>query len=118
MDVAAAAGERWQTTLRLPVDASFVGLRGHVEIERAIDAITITPTAVVDAGARPLVPVVLAAAKYPAATLFFHSEQLYPEAQGFWTIGGQASQVTVGVCRRARPLPSCCACTRARKPTA
>ena len=78
-------GEQWQTTLWLPVDASFVGLRGPVELERAIAAITITPTAVVDAGARPLVPIVLAAAKYPAATLFFHNEQLYPEPQGFWT---------------------------------
>jgi hypothetical protein len=88
-------GERWQTTLRLWVDANFVGLRGPVEIERAIDAITITPTAVIDAGARPLVPVLLAAAKYSAATLYFHTEQLYPEPQGFWTIGGEASQITV-----------------------
>jgi hypothetical protein len=87
--------ERWRTTLWLPVDASFVGLRGDVALERAIAGITITPTSVVDAGARPLVPVVLAAAAYPSASLFFHTEQLYPEAQGFWTIGGQASQVTV-----------------------
>jgi hypothetical protein len=57
--------ERWQTTLWLPVDASFVGLRGPVDFERAIESITITPIAVVDAGARPLVPVVLAAANYP-----------------------------------------------------
>ena len=89
------ANERWLTTLWLPVDASFVGLRGPVELERAIDAITITPKAVVDAGDRPLVPVVLAAAHYPSATLFFHTEQLYPEAQGFWSIGGGTSRVTV-----------------------
>jgi hypothetical protein len=89
------AGELWKATLWLPVDASFVGLRGPVELERAIDAFTITPTAVVDAGARPLVPVVLAAANYPGATFFFHNEQLYPEAQGFWTIGGESSKVTV-----------------------
>ena len=79
----------------LAADASFVGLRGSPELERSIDAITITPTAVVDAGARPLVPVVLAAANYPGATMYFHTEQLYPEAAGFWTIGGQSSQVTV-----------------------
>ena len=87
--------ERWQTTLWLPVDASFVGLRGPVEVERAIESITITPVVVVDAGARPLVPVVLAAAHYPPASVFFHDEQLYPEAQGFWTIGGRTSRVTV-----------------------
>ena len=93
--MAPQARSRWTTTLWLPVDASFVGLRGSVEVERAIDAITITPTTVVDAGARPLVPIVLAAAEYPTATFFFHNEQLYPEPRGFWTIGGQASQVTV-----------------------
>ena len=87
--------ERWQTTLWLPVDASFVGLRGPVEFERAIESITITPIAVVDAGSRPLVPIVLAAANYPAASMYFHDEQLYPEPAGFWTIGGRSSHVTV-----------------------
>ena len=89
------AGQPWHTTLWLAADASFVGLRGPAELERAIDAITITPAAVVDAGARPLVPVVLAAANYQGAMFYFHNEQLYPEPQGFWTIGGQSSQVTV-----------------------
>ena len=87
----------WSTTLWLPVDANFVGLRGPVEIERAIDAITITPTEIVDAGARPHVPVVLAAAAYPGASMFFHNEQMYPEPTGFWTIGGRAAEVTVAV---------------------
>jgi len=87
--------ERWHTTLWLPVDANFVGLRGAADFERAIDSITITPTTVVDAGARPLVPVVLAAANYPGASVYFHDEQSYPEAQGFWTNGGRATHVTV-----------------------
>jgi hypothetical protein len=90
-------GEQFQAPLWLPIDASFVGLRGPVELERAVASITITPLSVVDAGARPLVPVVLAAAAYPAATLFFHDEQLYPEPQGFWTLGADASHVTVAV---------------------
>jgi hypothetical protein len=79
------------------VDANFVGLRGPVEIERAIEAITITPTAIVDAGARPHLPVVLAAAAYPGASMFFHNEQMYPEPTGFWTIGGRSAEVTVAV---------------------
>lgn len=88
-------GARWQASLWLPVDASFVGLRGPVELERAIASITITPTAVIDVGARPLVPVVLAAAHYQSATMFFHDEQMYPEAQGFWAAGGESSHITV-----------------------
>ena len=90
-------GEVWQTTLWLPLDASFVGLRGPAELEREVQSITITPSAIVNAGDRPHVPVVLAAATYPAASLFFHDEQMYPEPNGFWTIGNHASQVTVAV---------------------
>jgi len=89
--------QRWETTLWLPVDASFVGFRGPAEIERAIANITITPGAVVDSGDRPLIPVVLAAAAYPAASVFFHEEQMYPEPQGFWTMGARASRLTVAV---------------------
>ena len=90
-------GELWQTKLWLPLDASFVGLRGPAELERDVDAITITPGAIVNAGDRPNVPVVLAAAAYPVASVFFHDEKMYPEATGFWTMGGRASQVTIAV---------------------
>jgi hypothetical protein len=91
------AGQQWQTTLWLPVDANFVGLRGSAELERDIASITITPSAVADVGDRPHVPIVLAAATYPAANLYFHDEQMYPEAQGFWTQGAHTSQVTVAM---------------------
>lgn len=90
-------GQQFQTPLWLPVDANFVGLRAPVELERAVASITITPVSVVDAGARPLVPTVLAAASYPAASLFFHDEQLYPEPQGFWTLGNASAHFTVAV---------------------
>ena len=90
-------GQQFQTPLWLPVDASFVGLRAPVELERAVASITITPVTVVDAGARPLVPTVLAAVSYPAASLFFHDEQLYPEPQGFWTLGNATAHFTVAV---------------------
>jgi hypothetical protein len=90
-------GELWRSEVWLPLDASFVGLRGPAELEREVQAITITPSTVVNAGDRPQVPVVLAAAQYPAASFFFHDEQMYPEAQGFWTIGSHTAQVTVAV---------------------
>lgn len=89
--------QKWETTLWLPVDASFVGFRGPAEIERAITNITITPRAVLDTGDRPRIPVVLSAASYPAASVFFHEEQMYPEPQGFWTIGAHTSRLTVAV---------------------
>jgi len=95
--VAAQPNQLWSTSLRLPVNASFVGLRGWVGGDRAIVASAIRPTAVVDAGARPIVPVVTAAAHYGDATLFFHDDRLYPEQDGFWILGGRTSDVTVAV---------------------
>jgi hypothetical protein len=89
--------EKWRTSLWLPVDSGFVGLRGPIEMERAVAAITITPSTIVDAGARPRVPQVLSAAAYPGATFFFHNEQMYPEPQGFWTIGKRSAELTVAV---------------------
>ncbi|HEX6214548.1 MAG TPA: hypothetical protein VFZ38_07015, partial [Vicinamibacterales bacterium] len=74
-----------------------VGLRGSAELERAIDTITITPTAVVDAGSRPIVPAVTAAAHYGPVSVFFHDERMYPEPAGFWTPGRRTSAVTVVV---------------------
>ena len=37
------------------------------------------------------------ATRYPGASVFFHDEQMYPEAQGFWTMGAHSVQVTVAV---------------------
>jgi len=88
-------GEKWRTSMWLPVDANFVGLRGPLEIERAIAAIAITPTTIIDAGARPRLPPVLSAGVYNGTTVFFHSEQMYPEPLGFWTVGRRSADVTV-----------------------
>jgi hypothetical protein len=95
--VQAQPNQLWSASLWLPVNASFVGLRGPVELEQAIDSIAITPTAVVDAGARPIVPTVTAAAHYGDATLFFHDDRIYPEPNGFWILGGRTSALTVAV---------------------
>jgi hypothetical protein len=95
--VRAQPNQLWTTTLRLPVNASFVGLRGPNELERAIESIRITPTDVVNAGARPIVPVVTAARQYGDADIFFHDDRMYPEENGFWTLGRRTAQVTVAV---------------------
>ncbi len=91
------AGETWHTSLWLALDAGFVGFRGPQEMERAIASITITPTAVVDVGARPRVNEVLSAAAYGDVMCYFHHEHMYPEPNGFWTIGRSSADVTVAV---------------------
>ncbi|MDP2320728.1 MAG: hypothetical protein Q8O42_15480 [Acidobacteriota bacterium] len=92
-----APGGSWHTSVWLALDASFVGFRGPAEMEQAIASITITPTAVVDSGARPLVGEVLSAATYHGVMFYFHDEQMYPEPGGFWTIGRHSAEVTVAV---------------------
>jgi hypothetical protein len=89
LDAAAAGGQQWHTTLWLPVDANFVGLRGPDALERAIESITITPTAVVDAGRVRSCRSCSRPAIIPARPFIFHNEQLYPEAQGFWTMAAR-----------------------------
>jgi hypothetical protein len=66
-----------------------------VDLERAIQRITIVPTAVVDRGLRPALPQVLSASRYRSAAVFFHDEQLYPEPAGFWTMGRRRMAVTI-----------------------
>jgi hypothetical protein len=89
------ANERWHTSVDLPVNASFVGFRGSTDAERAVKSIIVTPQRLVDEGARPQLPVVLAAAQYGDVGVFFHDEQLYPETAGFWTMGKRTMAVTM-----------------------
>lgn len=98
------ASDTWRTNVWLALDASFVGFRGPAELERAIDNITITPTTVVDVGARPLVGEVLSAATYGDVMFYFHDEQMYPEPSGFWTTGQRSAEVTVAM-RPSRTAP-------------
>jgi hypothetical protein len=100
-----AAGSTWRTRFWLGVDAGFVGFRGPVEMERAIAAISITPTAIVDAGARPRLHEVLSAATYGGVMFYFHNEQMYVEKNGFWTMGKRSSEVTIATApERAAPV--------------
>jgi hypothetical protein len=85
----------WHADFSLAADASFVGFRGSVDLERAIAAIRVSPTRVVDAGHRPITPVVLAARRYDGTAVLFHDEQTYPENGGFWTIGRRRTELTI-----------------------
>lgn len=91
------AGETWHASMWLALDAGFVGFRGPLEMERAITSITLTPTSVVDVGARPRLGEVLSAASYQNVMFYFHNEQMYPEPNGFWTVGNRSAEVTVAV---------------------
>jgi hypothetical protein len=92
-------GARFTTTLDLPLDANFVGFRGNNELERDVARIAFTATSVVSAGLRPILPQVLAAGRYEGALVFMHEEYLYPEANGFWTIGNRPNRLTIASLR-------------------
>lgn len=82
-------------TVRLPLDAGFVGFRGTREMEQAIEAITITPVAVVSEGERVQSPPVLGAARYGASMVLLHDDQITPEAEGFWVLGGRPTALSI-----------------------
>jgi hypothetical protein len=92
--VAPAAGTL-SHTLHLPLDAGFVGFRGSREMEQAIQAITITPVAVVNSGERVPAPPVLGAAQYGASMVLLHDDQVNPEPTGFWVLGRRPTVVSI-----------------------
>jgi hypothetical protein len=88
-------GAHWAVDFDLPLDANFVGFRGSTDVERAVSRLTIRPLALVDEGARPNLPSVLATRQYGEATTMFHDEQSAPEATGFWVFGGETAKFSV-----------------------
>jgi len=82
-------------TIHLPLDAGFVGFRGTREMEQAIQAITVTPTAVVNRGERVQAPPVLGAAQYGATMVLLHDDRVNPEPTGFWVLGRRRTVVSV-----------------------
>ena len=97
-------GERWSAEFDLPMDASFIGLRGSPGLERNIKHISITPLAIVDLSRRPNLPTVLGAAQFGPTAVFYHDDHAFPEASGFWVQGGQSTLVTIQRENTSTPL--------------
>jgi hypothetical protein len=93
--IALANGRAWTRRIRLPLDAQFVGLRTAPEVERAITRLRLRPVRVVDAGQRTPTPVILSAASFVGATVYFHDADAYAEPGGFWVRGQSALRTTV-----------------------
>ncbi|MGQ0737308.1 MAG: hypothetical protein ACT4QD_27140 [Acidobacteriota bacterium] len=93
--VDAQPGEHWSMEVDLPLDASFVGLRGSTEIERAIAHITWTPISVVEASKRPRLPTVMGASQSGGSAIFHYDENAFQEATGFWVRGGRTTRLTI-----------------------
>jgi hypothetical protein len=87
-------GVTWQQTFRLPVAASFVGLRTPPELAANVARVAIEPVSIVNASDRPQVPVVLSAADYHGVVVTFHDESVYPERNGFWVRGRSTLRAT------------------------
>jgi len=88
------AGITWQQTFRLPVDASFVGLRTPPDLAANVARVTIEPLSIVNASERPNLPVVLSAGDYHGVVVTFHDESVYPEENGFWVRGRSTLRAT------------------------
>ena len=99
-DVLLSPGAVWQASFTLPVDAEFVGFVAEPPLDAAT-SLRILPKWLANKsrreaifhGARPLA--VLSALDLPAASVFFHDEEVYPEHAGFWIRGGSTAVMTV-----------------------
>jgi hypothetical protein len=87
-------GTSWSTEVTLPIDASFVGLRGSPELERSIGKIAIVPISVIDLTRRPKLPTFIGASDANGATFFYHDANALPEPPGFWVRGGRTTRTT------------------------
>src|SRR5690606_20069605 len=85
----------WIQEFTIPVDASFVGLRGSPELERVIGSIRIVPISVVDASRRPREPIVIAASRSGPGSVFYYDANTTPEGRGFWLWGARQTRVTL-----------------------
>ena len=87
----------------LPVDANFVGFRGSRDLERAVAAIRITPTHILNQGDRARAPQVLSAARYGAVTVLLHDDQVNAEPGGFWILARRPTRLTLAPDDAAAP---------------
>jgi hypothetical protein len=85
---------RWSTTFALPADVGFVGFRGSLDLEKAIQSITVRPEYLVDQARRPALPPILGAGRFPTATVLFHNDQIAAEETGFWVLGRRPITIT------------------------
>ena len=94
-----APGGSWKATFSLPVDAEFVGFVISDSLASA-SSLRLTPLTIVNKNNREssfhgASRSVLSAVSFPAASIFFHDEDVYPEQNGFWVRGGSTAYMTV-----------------------
>ncbi len=95
IDVGGVRG-RVDTELSLPLDATFVGLRGSTATERALTRITVTPQSVVPAALRPPTAQVVGATHTPGGLLLIHTDTVGIEAgAGAWVLAGAPSLLSL-----------------------
>ena len=93
-NVSIRPGETWGTTFTLPVDAEFVGFRTTPSLAPAT-RLRLQPLHIVDVTERPSGPPVLSAAAYDAASMFFRTDDVWPEPLGFWVQGRSTMSATM-----------------------
>jgi hypothetical protein len=75
---------RWSTTIDLPVDVRFVGLRASDDLAALGPRVRLRPVHIVDASDRLRGLEVQEARRVGSARLFFHDTSSYPEPSGTW----------------------------------
>ena len=89
------ADGRWSREFDLPLFVTTVGFQTSGALAALGPSVVLTPVSIVDVAAQPPPREVLSTARYGGTWIFFHTDNAYPERDGFWTRGGESTEVTL-----------------------
>ena len=88
-------GGRWAREFDLPLFVTTVGFQASAALAALGPSIVLTPLSIVDASSHPPPLEVVNTARYGRTWIFFHTDGVFPERDGFWTRGGESTEVTL-----------------------
>ncbi len=86
---------RWSTTIDLPVDVRFVGLRASDDLAALRPRVRLRPLRITDVSDRRDGPEVQQAQRIGAVRLFFHDTASYPERSGTWLRADSTTRISL-----------------------
>ncbi len=88
-------GGRWAHEFDLRLFTTTVGFQASAALVALGPSIVLTPLSIMDASSHPPPLEVINTARYGRTRVFFHTDGVYPERDGFWTRGGESTEVTL-----------------------
>jgi hypothetical protein len=88
---------RWSTTIDLPIDVRFVGLRASDDLTALRPRVRLRPLRIIDVSDRLGGTEVQEARRVGSARLFFHDTASYPEPSGTWLRADSTTHISLAL---------------------